>query len=297
MTSTILLQAQKESHRNLQQFTGDVSQDVEEYIEKIEHIGSLTKESDEVLHVLLTEKLGGQAEKWYKDNKDSLTTWSKLRTGFRDRFQQPWLNQTLFSTLDNRKQEAHESVNDYYDAICRLCHRVDPNMSEQMILHFLQKGIRDDMKTNVTRLMLTEKNPTPETFLKFAKIEEYVDRTSPHADSATAYFTSPNQPYMMTSAINSSLTTKPSIFRSSTPRQNPSFRSTNNASRSSNRQPPPLLNQTYSPIRSQPPHSLPCLVCGRHSHRTIDCYQRQPSGCFKCGHKDHRVGACPQVFF
>ncbi len=113
MTSTILLQAQKESHRNLQQFTGDVSQDVEEYIEKIEHIGSLTKESDEVLHVLLTEKLGGQAEKWYKDNKDSLTTWSKLRTGFRDRFQQPWLNQTLFSTLDNRKQEAHESVNDY----------------------------------------------------------------------------------------------------------------------------------------------------------------------------------------
>jgi hypothetical protein len=57
--------------------------------------------------------LGGQAKKWYKDNEDSLITWSKLRSGFRGRFQQPWLNQILFSTLDNRKQEAHESVNDY----------------------------------------------------------------------------------------------------------------------------------------------------------------------------------------
>jgi hypothetical protein len=126
-------------------------------------------------------------------------------------------------------------------------------MSDQMILHFLQKGIRDNMKANVTRLMPTEKDPTPETFLKFAK------------------FTPPNQPYMMTSAINSSLTIKPSTFRSSTLRQNPLFRCATNASPSSNNRPPPLLNhssqsrfinhQTYSPIRSQPSHLLPCLVC------------------------------------
>jgi len=107
MTSAILLQSQKESHRNLQPFTGDLSQDVDEYIGKIEHIGSLTKEPDEILHVLLTEKLSGEAEKWYKDSHESLTTWSKLRSGFRNRFQQPWLNRTLFSTLDNKKQEAH----------------------------------------------------------------------------------------------------------------------------------------------------------------------------------------------
>jgi hypothetical protein len=77
------LQAQKESHRNLQLFTSDLSQDVDEYIKKIEHIGSLTKEPDEVLHVLLTEKLSGPAEQWYQDNKSSLTNWSQLRNNFR----------------------------------------------------------------------------------------------------------------------------------------------------------------------------------------------------------------------
>jgi hypothetical protein len=306
MASAILLHAQKESHRNLQPFTGDLSQDVDEYIDKIEHIGSFTKEPQEVLHVLLTEKLSGQAEKWYKDNHESLTTWSKLKSGFRDRFQQPWLNQTLFSTLDNRKQEAHESVNDYYDIICRLCHRVDPDMSQHMILHFLQKGIRDDMKTNITRLMLTEKDPTPETFLKFAKIEEFVDRTNQRTDSSATYFTSPTQSHMMTSAINSSSNTKRSTSMLSTPRTNPRVRSTTDSRFSYN--PPPssvnnssqqrsLNHQTPTLTRSQPLHLLPCLVCGRHNHRTMDCYQRKSSGCFKCGNNDHRVGQCPQVFF
>jgi hypothetical protein len=65
-----LLETEK-SHRNLQPFSGNLSQDVDEYIEKIEHIRSLTKKSDEVLHVLRTEKLSGQAEKWYKDNHES----------------------------------------------------------------------------------------------------------------------------------------------------------------------------------------------------------------------------------
>ncbi len=30
----------------------------------------------------------------------------------------------LVSKLDNRKQDAQESINDYYDAICRLCRRI-----------------------------------------------------------------------------------------------------------------------------------------------------------------------------
>ncbi|CAF2078045.1 unnamed protein product [Rotaria magnacalcarata] len=74
ITSAILLQAQKETHRHLQSFTGDLTQDADEYIERIENIGSLTNEPGEVLHILLKEKLSGQAERWYKDNQNSLNT-------------------------------------------------------------------------------------------------------------------------------------------------------------------------------------------------------------------------------
>jgi hypothetical protein len=308
MPSAILLQAQKESHRNLHPFTGDLSQEVDDYIEKIENIGSLTTEPDEVLHILLKEKLSGQAERWYKDNQDSLTTWSQLRTGFRERFQQPWLNQTLFSTLDSRKQETHESINDYYDVVCRLCRRIDPKMSKQMILHFLQKGVRDEMKTNITRLMLTENDPTPETFLKFAKIEEHIERTNQGMDHSTTYFTQPNSTYMMTSVINTSpsATKRPASILPPSKGNPPIQSSTYNYRQSdaqqsrqagNSSQPRFINNQARTSIRPQSLYSSPCLLCGRNNHRTMECYQRKPNGCFKCGHKEHCVEECPQVFF
>jgi hypothetical protein len=79
----------------LQRFTGDLSQDVDEYIETIEHIGSLTTEPDQVLHVLLTAKLSGKAERWYTNHRHSLTTWSQLRVAFREQFQQ----QTIINNI------------------------------------------------------------------------------------------------------------------------------------------------------------------------------------------------------
>jgi hypothetical protein len=103
MASAILLQAQQERYRNLQPFTGDLSEDPDEYIDKIKSIGSLTKKPDEVLHILLKVKLSGKADCWYDNNKDSLGTWSQLRIGLRERFQQ-----TSFSSphLHDRHQLA-----------------------------------------------------------------------------------------------------------------------------------------------------------------------------------------------
>jgi hypothetical protein len=70
IASAIVFQAQNESLRNSPQFTGDLSQDVDEYIRKIESIRALIEEPKEVLRVLLKEKFSGHAERWYKDNED-----------------------------------------------------------------------------------------------------------------------------------------------------------------------------------------------------------------------------------
>jgi len=92
----------------------------------------------------------------------------------------------------------------------------------------------------------------------------------------------------------------------STPRTNPLVRSITNSGFSNN-QPSPLVNnssqlrflnhQIRTSMRSQPSHLSPCLICVRHNHRTMGCYQRKSSGCFKYGLNDHRVSNCPQVFF
>ncbi|CAK9188724.1 unnamed protein product [Sphagnum troendelagicum] len=177
MTSAILLQTQKERYRNLQQFTGNCIEEVDEYISKIESIGALTKEPEATLHILLKTKLSGPAELWYEDNQATLDTWPKLRAAIQHRFQQPMMIQKLIFILDHRKHEENESVDNYCDDICRLCRRIDFNMSKQMILYFLQKGIRDSMRTNIVRAMLRENDHTPETFLKIARIESQLKQT------------------------------------------------------------------------------------------------------------------------
>jgi hypothetical protein len=307
MASAILVQAQKESHRNLPQFTGDLSQDVDEYIKKIEGIGALTKEPEEVLHVLLKEKFSGHAERWYKDNEETLNTWSRLQLGIRERFKQPFMTQTLFATLDQRKQEPHETVSTYYDHVCRLCRRVDPDMSNKMIVHFLHKGIRDDMRTNIARALLTEKEQTPETFLKIARIEEQLDQATKQEETSKPYFPRHGLYHSTTSVVN-----LPTFQPHSNPRT--SQLSSSITQPVFHQQQPLRPRSTYSPRQphmhtrsagdfqqrttQQQQHlqRTSCLVCGRYNHRTIDCFHRKPTGCFKCGQTSHRVGACPQVF-
>jgi hypothetical protein len=74
-----------------------------------------------------------------------MNTWSKLQLVIRELFKHSFVLQTFFVTLDQRKQEPHETVSTYYDNICRLYRRVDPHMSNKMIVYFLHKGVQDDM--------------------------------------------------------------------------------------------------------------------------------------------------------
>lgn len=284
MTNPLVLETQKEIHRNLLPFTGDSSQDVDEYIRKIESIGSLTKEPDDVLHILLRGKFTGHAEQWYIDNADTLNTWSKLQVGLRERFKQLSWNQTLFINLDQYKQDASETVSTYYDNICRLCKRVDPNMSNKMIVYFLQKGIRDDMKANIARVLLNETDPTPEMFLRAARIEEQLHQVSQSPDVLRPYFSQRDFYPATTSTIRPSIINRSNVTNASKP---PPQHHTSS-------QP---LRQTQDNVPSQVYRQRsPCLVCGRSSHRTIDCIYRQMNGCFKCGNPDHVVRGCPQVF-
>ena len=227
----------------------------------------------------------------------------------------------MFATLDNRKQDTHESANDYYDAVCRLCRRVDPKMSKQMILYFLQKGVRDAMKSSITRSMLTENEPTPESFLKLAKIEEHLERINQTTDSTISYLGQPEQHYMMTSTVNPLPPTHPRPLPLSSPIRRPPpapYQMQVNRSKQS----PSLNHPHYESQQHQPnnnnniyPHrrfnersirplmqpqsvqSIPCLICGRANHHLLDCYHRKPNGCYKCGHNGHRIDVCPQVFF
>lgn len=255
--------------KELSKFTGEPPQKVTQFIEAIEQIGAFTELNDSLLYSIATIKLGGAAYNWYDNNKSTLRTWSDLKQHLLERFK-PSLSASK-TQLKERKQQPGETLLIYYDDVIDLCKQVDNQMPLHMIVDYLQDGVRNELKVHVKRqLKNIQGEVTPAMFLKIARDEE--ELYNEMASSLQPSFT-PTQPYFtrITAATSKPSDTVPSATASSI---------------TSNR------NRTSQSARQ----FTPCLICNRSNHRTIDCYQKQSQGCYKCGDTSHRVHECPQVF-
>lgn len=270
--------------KDLPKFTGDSSHKVTQFITSIEQLSTFAELNDSMLRSIAIIKLGGAAFNWYDNNKTSLTTWALLKSHLLDRFQ-PSLS-TIKTQLKDRKQQSGESLLIYYDDVIDLCKQVDCDMPLHMIVDYLQDGLRDELKIHVKRHMKTLTTElTPAIFLKVARNEEELHQeiSSAHQSSIV----SPQPYFAHLTTATSKPAGPPALARSS---------DTSNAR--SSRAPPYLHSSSSSrPRPLMPPKQYqPCLICNRSNHRTIDCYSKQPSGCYKCGAPDHHVRQCSQVF-
>jgi len=256
--------------KELQKFTGDPTQKVTHFINAIERLRLFSPLDDVMLHAIATIKLGGSASNWYDNNKDSLNSWSLLKTHLLARFK-PSLSAAK-TQLKDRRQQPGEALSVYYDDIIDLCKQVDEDMPLHMIVDYLQDGVRNELKIHIKRHMKTLTGaPSPARFLAIARDEEELQQEILHSQSSTI---SAAQPYFAhISAATSASNT----------RTNHSNTGSYNAGQSSR----------YATSQNQ---FRPCLICNRSNHRTINCYNKQPSGCYKCGASDHIVHKCPQVF-
>jgi Retrotransposon gag protein/Zinc knuckle len=270
--------------KDLTKFTGDPSQKVTQFINSIEQLSTFAELTDQMLHSIAVIKLGGAAFNWYDNNKESLTTWSSLKSHLLERFK-PSLSAAK-TQLKDRKQQPGESLFMYYDDVIDLCKQVDRDMPLHMVVDYLQDGLREELKIHVKRHIKTLTTElTPAIFLKIARNEEELQQeiSSAHQSSLVS-----PQPYFahLTAATSTSAT--PHQTRIHTPN-------------TSNMRPP--HSSLYSPLSSSylrplmpPTQYQPCLICRRSNHRTIDCRFKQPAGCYKCGAPGHTVRKCPQVF-
>jgi hypothetical protein len=158
--------------KELTKFTGDPSQKVTQFINAIEQIGTFTELNDSMLHSLATIKLDGAAFNWYDNNKESLTSWSSLKTHLLERFK-PSLS-AVKTQLKERKQQSGETLLAYYDDVIDLCKQVDSEMPLHMIVDYLQDGLREELKIQVKCHMKTLNiELTPAIFLKIARTIEF----------------------------------------------------------------------------------------------------------------------------
>jgi hypothetical protein len=275
---------QQAALKELPKFTGEPDQKVTQFIDAVDHIGIFAEWDDAKLHTLAIIKFGGVALNWYNNNKDVLRTWSILKTHLVERFQPS--RSYMKTQLKTRHQQPGESLSTFHDDIVELCKQVDKDMPPYMIVDYLQDGVRDDLKIHIKRRMasITEV-VTPATFLKIARTEEELQNETSFTPTSSSH----SQPYFAPVAVatRSPITTN---NRSSAPDDSLNKRDRTTSSRHN-----PSRSSNSGQSKSDRPYR-PCLICNRSNHRTIDCYHKQATGCFKCGDRTHAVRDCSQVF-
>lgn len=304
----------RECLSNQEKFNGGEEEKVLRFINNIERIGKMINANNSILHCMGTAKLEGEAKRWYENNT-SLTDWSSLKTALLDRFPQSDSSSRVFEELQERKQKPDETITSYYDDIMKLCRAYDPAMSNKMKISWLENGVQDSLKIPIKRQMKTlpEEKRTAEEFLKIAKDEYGLQRkTRPETESASthiSYFTntvSTTQTRMENRPTRTKSNTEHTSHRTFRRRPSPSNSQVDTSKRvstsyqHSNSQEQGKFRSkrstTSRPSGTATRKFTPCLICQRENHRTIDCYQKKTSGCYKCGQSDHKIHDCPEVF-
>ncbi|CAF4282948.1 unnamed protein product, partial [Didymodactylos carnosus] len=253
------------------EFSGDESQNVMSFLNEINTIGNITQQKEHKLFLMAISRLTGSARQWYIDNTSKMTPWEKLQEEMIKRFK--CTTSSVKLELRERKQHADESVTKYYDDIIRLSGEIDWEMSNSMIIDYLEQGLQK----------------TTTKFLQIAKTVEEIRKRRQYTEP-------PQQPYF--GKPIATIQNQKSPIKPQTPYRGRQKLLLAQQIKSDNKQQSPqqksTQGQAFSSLTTQ--QFAPCWICKKINHRMLDCYWKQPTGCFKCGQPDHRIQTCPQVF-
>jgi hypothetical protein len=313
---TLLAQARKARFEDLISFSGHPSEDVERFLKSIKNITKANDESNnhEILEIV-RGKLTQSAGIWFDNNEVNFRKWSDFETAFRSRYFSTTIIHKKFEQLKQRQQKPDEAITTYFDEIVNLCREIDLHMSDTTIIKYLISGLNPDFRKELSRRESAMN--TLNEFLKYAKIEQDLHDTFEKFRTSSIDSQQPYMDYTRSSNVTLTAAVNPrKHYHHDTKRNDQSTHSMRLQSSVSQRnsgvthtRPPPLLPNlsTRNPPRqetvikksiyprSTPQHRLSnCKICGRKNHRTIDCFHKHPTGCFKCGH-DHMIRDCPII--
>jgi hypothetical protein len=139
----------KEKINNIKKFSGNKHEDVDEWLQHIEHDFPSTIISDEIKLKLVPKSLINNAENWYGQNKHRLTSWEIFKKEIKHRFESAHHQDEKFTRLRERKQQLKETGQQFIDAMEKLCFQVNPSMIEQEKMLHIKAGLRTSLKEKV----------------------------------------------------------------------------------------------------------------------------------------------------
>jgi len=312
---SLLARARKARFDDLISFSGQPSEDVERFLKSIKNITKATDESNnhELLEIV-RGKLTQSAGIWFDNNEAKFRTWSDFEGAFRNRYLSTTTTSKKFEQLKQRQQKPDESIINYCDEIINLCREVDSRMSDLTIIQYVLSGLNTNVRKELSRR--ESAMHSLDEFLKYAKIEQDLNDTFDKLGEISI----DQQPQFdfnrpLHTATTATINTRKHDFRNdkwnyqakqsfnkqssdlernlNTRRVGPTKPSSDPTRRTFSRR----SWEAQKPLTSQintTRQNLNCKVCGRKNHRTIDCFHKKKSGCFKCG-EDHMIRDCKML--
>lgn len=139
----------KDKISNIRKFSGNKHDDVDEWLENIDHDFSSTLVSDDIKLKIIPKSLINDAANWFQQNKHRLTAWKIFKMEIQHRFQSSLHKDEKFIRLRERKQQLKETGQQFIDSMEKLCFQVNPLMTEQEKMLHIKAGLKASLKEKV----------------------------------------------------------------------------------------------------------------------------------------------------
>ncbi|CAF1513482.1 unnamed protein product [Rotaria sp. Silwood1] len=151
--------------------------DVMQWLEDIEHLFDIAHIPDTNKLDLISYSLRGEALRWFKNNKNILTTWTPFVYEFKKAFTSAYHEELAFKKLESYTQGENQSIRNFYNEGLKLCNEADSTMSESTKLRNLLNKTKPTIQFEVRR----KKPTTAKEFLEYAKETEELYQLSNHS--------------------------------------------------------------------------------------------------------------------
>ena len=154
---------------------------VNKWVEDLEQLFEMAHIPDTNRLHLISYSLRGEAFQWYKNNKNSLTTWPVFVHELKKAFTSSYHEELAFKKLESYTQGENQSIRNFCNEVLKLCTEADPAMSESSKLKHLLSKAKPTIQFEVRRKRPT----TTKEFLEYAKeIEELYQLSNINTRSA-----------------------------------------------------------------------------------------------------------------
>lgn len=143
-------------------------EDVKQWLEDIEQLFETAQIPDSHKLDLIPYSLRGEARRWYKNTKATLTSWPIFVKELKEAFLSPFHDELAFKKLESYTQGINQPVRSFYNEVLKLCAETDPEMSESMKLRHLLKKAKPTLQYEIRK----KKPTTTKQFLEYGKESE-----------------------------------------------------------------------------------------------------------------------------